>query len=151
MVWKPRVTVAVVVRQNDRYLLVEENVRDQIVYNQPAGHLEPEESLVDAARRECLEETAYDVRIQHLVGVYQWRETSNNEHFIRFTFAADVISHDPTQILDDGIIACHWKSLHDIRSENLRLRSPMVLKNINDFESGISYPNALICSMGEFE
>lgn len=151
MVWKPRVTVAVVVKQDDRYLLVEEHVRSQVVFNQPAGHLEANESLPNAARRECLEETGHEVDINHLIGVYQWRELSNDQHFIRFTFAASVIKHHTDRELDDGIVAFHWKSVDQIHAENLSLRSPMVMQNIHDYESGVEYPFELIRFMGDFK
>lgn len=149
MVWKPRATVAVIVRQDDRFLLVEEHVRSRVVFNQPAGHLEPGESLQDAACRECLEETGHAVSLTHLVGVYQWREESNDQHFIRFTFAADVIHHDPEQPLDEGIVACHWKTVDELDSGTLELRSPMVMRNIHDYLAGHCFPTDLIQYVGD--
>ncbi len=149
MVWKPRVTVAVIVRQASRFLLVEEHVRSKVVFNQPAGHLEPGESIQHAACRECLEETGHEVSLTHLVGTYQWREQSNDQHFIRFAFAADVVKHHPGRELDEGIVACHWKSVDELESGQLRLRSPMVMRNIHDFLDGRSYPTDLIQYIGD--
>jgi 8-oxo-dGTP pyrophosphatase MutT (NUDIX family) len=106
-IWRPDVTVATIVARDGRFLVVEENVRGELLLNQPAGHLEPNESLLTAARRETLEETGWSVELEHLVGVYQWRSESG-DHFLRFTFAARALHHDAQQPLDDGIVRAVW-------------------------------------------
>ena len=106
VVWRPDVTVACIVPQQGKFLLFEENVRGEIVLNNPAGHLEPDESLPDAAVREALEETGWRVDLTHLVGVYQW--ANDDGHFLRFTFAAAARGHDPARELDQGIVRALW-------------------------------------------
>ena len=87
MSWKPRVTVAVIAEQRGRFLMVEEHADGQIRFNQPAGHLEDRESLVDAVVRECLEETAWHFEPQALVGIYRWRNPDSDATFLRATFS----------------------------------------------------------------
>ena len=139
-IWRPDVTVATIVQNDGRFLLVEEVVRGELVLNQPAGHLEPDESLLDAARRETLEETGWDVELTALVGVYQWTNDDSNRHFLRFTFAARPIRHDPRRSLDDGIVRALWLSRAEIAAEHARLRSPMVLRGVDDWLAGKRLP-----------
>ncbi len=139
MIWKPHVTVATVVKQADRYLLVEEDIRGKHVFNQPAGHLDPNETLIEAAKRETLEETGYVVEITGLIGIYQWHHEARDKHFIRHAFAAQAITQVENAQLDDGIIAAHWLTLSDLVTGDYALRSPMVLRNIHDFERGEPY------------
>src|SRR5512135_1342045 len=96
-IWRPDVTVACIVPRNGKFLLVEEDVRGERVLNQPAGHLEPDESLPAAAVRETREETGWDVSLTHLVGIYQWANADGA--FLRFTFAAVPLRHDPARTL----------------------------------------------------
>ena len=102
-VWRPHVTVACVVADGDRYLIVEEHVHGRLAYNQPAGHLNEGESLATAALRETLEETGWTVELQHLIGVHQWRSTEHGDAVLRFSFAVRAISHDANRALDTGI------------------------------------------------
>ena len=151
MVWKPRVTVAVVARQNDRFLMVEERVRGEIRFNQPAGHLEDGESLVDAAVRECLEETAWQFEPEALVGIYRWRTPGNNDTFLRATFAGRCVAQLDDYTLDSDIVAAHWLTLDEIRAQEARLRSPLVLRSLEDFLEGHRYPLALLRELpGDF-
>jgi 8-oxo-dGTP pyrophosphatase MutT (NUDIX family) len=138
-VWRPHVTVATVVPRDGRFLLVEENVRGRTVLNQPAGHLDPDESLHAAAIRETLEETGWHVALTGLLGVQQWRSPSGR-HFVRFAFAAEALSHEPERPLDDGILRALWLSRDEIEAAGPRLRSPMVLTNIDDWLSGRRLP-----------
>ena len=138
-VWRPHVTVATVVARGDRYLLVEEDVRGSIVLNQPAGHLDPDETLQAAAVRETLEETGWDVALTCLLGVQQWRSQSGRQ-FVRFTFAADALRHDPARALDTGILRAIWLSRDEIAAAGSRLRSPMVLASIDDWLAGLRLP-----------
>jgi len=133
-IWRPDVTVACIVPQQGKFLLVEENVRGELVLNQPAGHLEPDESLAQAALRETLEETGWSVELTHLVGIYQW--ANGDGHFLRFTFAAQACSHDAMRELDSGILRALWLTREEIAAAGARLRSPMVLRGVDDFLAG---------------
>jgi 8-oxo-dGTP pyrophosphatase MutT (NUDIX family) len=146
-VWRPDVTVATIVPRDDRFLLVEETVRGELVLNQPAGHLEPDESLLDAARRETLEETGWSVELSHLVGIYQWTQTGSERHFLRFTFAATALVHDPRRTLDEGIVRTVWLTRTDIAAEHARLRSPMVLRCVDDWLAGKRLPLDALVSL----
>lgn len=144
-VWRPDVTVACIVPQSGRFLLVEESVRGELVLNQPAGHLEPDESLRDAAVRETLEETGWSIELTHLVGVYQWK--NGDGHFLRFTFAATPASHDPARELDSGIVCALWMTRDEIAAAQARLRSPMVLRGVDDFLAGKRLPLDALASL----
>jgi 8-oxo-dGTP pyrophosphatase MutT (NUDIX family) len=139
-VWRPHVTVACVVTDGRRYLMVEEEVAGRLAYNQPAGHLEDDESLVDAAVRETLEETGWTVALQHLIGVQQWRSTEHGDAVIRFSFAAQAISHDPARVLDTGIHRALWLTRAEIAALGDRLRSPLVLLSIDAWLAGQRLP-----------
>lgn len=138
-VWRPHVTVATVVSRDDRFLLVEENVRGQVVLNQPAGHLDPGETLHQAALRETLEETGWSVELICLLGVQQWL-APDGEAFLRFTFAAQALAHDPARPLDDGIVRALWMTREEVVAASERLRSPMVLAGIDDWLAGHRLP-----------
>ncbi len=131
-VWRPRVTVACVIEQSGKYLLVEEEIHNERLLNQPAGHLEPGESLIDAAVRETLEETGWHVRPTGLVGVYQWASPHSREQYVRFAFTAIAESHDPDLPLDAGILRALWLEPSEIDGIAHKPRSPMVLRNIAD-------------------
>jgi ADP-ribose pyrophosphatase YjhB (NUDIX family) len=138
-VWRPHVTVATVVPRGGRFLLVEEDVRGRLVFNQPAGHLDPGETLHAAAVRETLEETGWHVELTCLLGVQQWRSPSGRQ-FVRFTFAADALRHDPTRPLDTGIVRALWLGRDEIAAAGDRLRSPMVLAGVDDWLGGRRLP-----------
>ncbi|SFN46453.1 NUDIX domain-containing protein [Dokdonella immobilis] len=139
-VWCPRVTVATVVPHEGRYLLVEEIVHGRTVINQPAGHLEPDESLQDAARRETLEETGWEVELECLVGVQQWTSSHSGSQFVRFTFAAIPVRHHPERALDSGILRALWLDRDEIVAARERLRSPLILNSIDDWLGGRRLP-----------
>lgn len=139
-VWCPRVTVATVVPLDNRFLLVEEIVHGQTVINQPAGHLEPDETLQSAAIRESLEETGWHVELECLVGIQQWKSTQSGSQFVRFTFAARPKSHDPSLPLDDGILRALWLTRDEIVAAGDRLRSPLILASIDDWLGGRRLP-----------
>ena len=139
-IWRPHVTVATVVPRDGRFLLVEEDVRGRIVLNQPAGHLDPDEALQTAAVRETLEETGWEVALDCLLCVQQWRNAESGRQFVRFTFAATPVRHDPARRLDDGILRALWLTREEIAAQTPRLRSPMVLASIDDWLAGHRLP-----------
>ena len=139
-IWRPDVTVACIVPRGQQFLLVEERVRGELVLNQPAGHLERGESLAQAALRETLEETAWSVRLTGLVGIYQWTNPDNDTHFLRFTFAAEPLGHDAARALDEGIVRALWMTREEIAAAAARLRSPMVLRGVDDYLDGRRQP-----------
>jgi ADP-ribose pyrophosphatase YjhB (NUDIX family) len=148
-IWRPDVTVATIVPRDGKFLLVEEIVRGERVLNQPAGHLEANESLHDAARRETLEETGWIVELDGLVAIYQW-SNATDAHFVRFTFAARAIGHDAARRLDDGIVRACWLDRDEIAARQAQLRSPMVLRGIDDYLAGRLFPlDAVIAIPGE--
>jgi ADP-ribose pyrophosphatase YjhB (NUDIX family) len=140
MVWKPHVTVASVIEQQGKFLLVEENSSDGLVFNQPAGHLESGESLVQAVIRETLEETAYHFRPEWLLGVYRWQHPRKDITYLRFAFGGSITGHDAARELDTGIVRAAWLALDEIRGLSQRHRSPLVLNCIEDYRAGKRYP-----------
>ncbi len=132
MRWAPFVTVAAVIREQDRYLLVEERPEGRAVINQPAGHLELGESLLDAVQREVQEETGRLFTPTGLVGVYQWTVPDTERSFLRFCFCGDVSAPLPGAMLDPDINATHWLSVEEIKTGTLPTRSPLVLQCIHD-------------------
>ncbi len=144
MIWKPHVTVATVLERDGLFLLVEENTDDGIRYNQPAGHLEFGEALSDAAIRETLEETGYTCVPDALVGIYQWRKPERDLSYLRFAFSGRVLAHDARRQLDEDIIAAHWLTPDEIRARQAQLRSPMVMRCIDDYLAGRRFPLDLL-------
>lgn len=146
--WKPNVTVAAIVEQEGRFLLVEENTADGLRLNNPAGHLDPGESPIAACVREVLEETAYDFVPEALVGVYLNRftrtRTGDDITYLRFAFTGAVGTHHGWRTLDDGIVRAVWMTLDEVRACADRHRSPLVLQCIEDYLAGRRAPLALI-------
>ncbi|HVN33921.1 MAG TPA: NUDIX hydrolase [Casimicrobiaceae bacterium] len=144
---RPVVTVASIVARDDRFLLVEEETSSGVRINQPAGHLEPGETLAAAAVRETLEETGYRVRPTALVGIYRWHSPDTGATFIRFAFAADVVAHDAARPLDVGILRVLWLTYDEIKAERARHRSPLVLRCVDDYRAGARRPLEHITEM----
>ena len=140
MPWQPDVTVACVIERDGRFLMVEERVQGRLVINQPAGHLDPDESLQAAAVRETLEETGWDIELDCLLCVQQWRNAESGNEFVRFTFAALPVRHHEARALDAGILRALWMTREEISAEAARLRSPMVLASIDDWIAGHRIP-----------
>ena len=138
--WQPDVTVATVVVRDGRLLVVEETVGGARVLNQPAGHLEPDESLLDAALRETLEETGWDVELTAFIGAYQWKSPVDGRHFLRMAFAAEPLLHHADRSLDEGIIQALWLTPGELQAESARHRSPLVWRAVEDFLAGRRFP-----------
>jgi 8-oxo-dGTP pyrophosphatase MutT (NUDIX family) len=146
--WAPHVTVATVIERDGRYLLVEERDKTsgRLVFNQPAGHLEPGESLAAAALRETLEETGWEIALQGLLGMALYRAQSNGVTYFRTTFLGEPLRRLDDAVLDDDIHAVHWLSYEAIMANSARMRSPLVLAAIEQHRRGICYPLELIYS-----
>ncbi len=144
MVWKPNVTVAAVVERDGKYLVVEEETDEGLMYNQPAGHLEQGESLVAAVIRETLEETAYDFLPQNLLGIYDWRHPAREITYLRFAFGGALGAHHASRKLDEGIVRAVWLSPQEIRASRERHRSPLVLRCVEDHLRGLKAPLDLL-------
>jgi len=133
------VTVAAIARAGDRYLLVDEIVKGERVVNQPAGHWEPNETLLEAVARETLEETGWEFAPRGLIGVYQWAHPGGRDTFLRFAFHGEAVRWVSDQ-LDAEIQRVLWWTEQEIRASTLPLRSPQVLRAIEDFQNGAHYP-----------
>lgn len=142
MIWKPNVTVAAVVEQANRFLLVEEQIASEgpTVFNQPAGHLEPGESLIQAVIRETLEETGYTFAPEWLIGIYHWHSVDNNTTYLRFAFSGHVTDFDPDYARESVIVSADWYAMPMIESLVKRHRSPLVMQCIQDFIAGKRFP-----------
>ena len=147
MSWPLHVTVAAIAEREGRFLLVQECVRGESVINQPAGHLEQEESLLEAVIRETLEETAWQFVPQALVGVYRWKHPHQGDTFLRFCFCGEAGTQDPQRPLDTGIEQVLWLSTQELAARSEQLRSPLVMQCINDYLRGQRYPLDLLQNM----
>lgn len=144
MIWKPNVTVAAIIERDGKFLLVEEETAEGVMFNQPAGHLEENESLLDAVVREAWEETAHRFEPTALLGVYHWKHPRKDVTFLRFAFIGNVSGHDPQQPLDQGILRTCWLAPEEVRDRAERLRSPQVLSCIEHYLEGRRYPLSVI-------
>ena len=140
---RPHITVAAVIERDGRYLLVEERSGGRTVYNQPAGHMEHGESLLEAVTRETMEETGWHFHATALSGIYQWTNPENQITYLRFSFVGICELHDPHQKLDTGIIRTLWLTRDDLSACTQQHRSPLVLRSIDDYLTGKRYPLAL--------
>lgn len=146
-IWKPHVTVAAVIAQNQQFLMVEEHTNNGLALNQPAGHLEAGENLIDAIKREVLEETARDFEPEYVVALQLWRKNPSMPTFLRVCFSGKVGERHPDLALDQDIIDTHWLSREQIQNEVQRLRSPLVLDSIDYYLNGQRYPLTLLKSL----
>jgi 8-oxo-dGTP pyrophosphatase MutT (NUDIX family) len=133
------VTVAAVIERDGRFLFVQERIEGRLVLNQPAGHLDPGESLVAACSREVMEETAHVFEPTALVGIYRWRDPRKDFTFLRFAFRGHVGAAE-NRPLDKEIVAVHWLTPDEIRERKAEHRSPLVQKCVDDFLAGNSFP-----------
>jgi len=147
LIWKPHTTVAAMVERDGKFLLVKEMVKGEIVFNQPAGHLNPGESLIEAVVRETLEETQYEFTPTGLQGIYRLVPDKNsNTTYIRYLFRGN-IGKNFNGRLDDGIISAEWMGYEEIQSCREQHRSPLVLQCIEDYLHKQPYPLDIIDHM----
>ena len=147
MACNPEVTVAAVVERSGRFLLVEELISGRLVLNQPAGHLEDQETLIEAVVRETREETAWRFQPEALVGIYLWRSPDTERSFLRFAFCGTVDDHRASQPLDQGIQRALWLSREQLLAQPGRLRSPMVMRCLDDYALGRRWPLQTVASL----
>ena len=148
MNWMPHVTVAAVVEHDGHYLLVEERSEGRVVFNQPAGHLDPHESLIDAVIREVREETGRLFTPEALIGIYLWTHPAG-ESFLRVAFCGTVGERIPGSVLDTGIIDARWFTLAEIETLHGQHRSPLVARCIADHRAGARMPLAMLHRVGQ--
>lgn len=144
MIWKPDVTVAAVAERDGKFLFVEERSGGRVVLNQPAGHLEDGETLLEAVIRETLEETAWRFEPRAVVGIYVWRAPHAARTFLRVAFSGELRDHDPGRPLDRGILRTRWLTREQLHEPRLRLRSPLVTQCLDDYLAGSRHPLSLI-------
>ncbi|WBY03907.1 NUDIX hydrolase [Ramlibacter tataouinensis] len=153
--WKPNVTAAAIIERDGRFLLVEEETRDGLKLNNPAGHLEPGESPAQACAREALEETAHPFEPTALVGIYlapaPHAAGGEDLTYLRFAFCGRVAEPRSGRPLDDGIVRVLWMTPDEVRASRERHRSPAVLRGIEDYLAGIRYPLALVTVHGPLQ
>jgi 8-oxo-dGTP pyrophosphatase MutT (NUDIX family) len=139
--WKPNATVAAVIEEAGRFLLVEERILGELKLNQPAGHIEHGEGIVEAAIRETLEETAYHFVPRSLIGMYQWSPPERPElTYYRFAFSGELTGIEAGRVLDVDIEQAVWLTRDEIVARAEQHRSPLLLACIDDYLAGCRYP-----------
>lgn len=142
--WKPAVTVAAVIEHGGRFLLVEEETPEGLQLNNPAGHLDPGESPLEAVVREALEETARAFVPEALLGVYlaRFQRPARDEDvtYLRLAFSGSVGEQIAGRALDAGIVQTLWMTADEVRASAARHRSPLVLRCIEDHLAGQRLP-----------
>ena len=139
-VWRPSVTVAAILERDGRFLFVEEMQEGRRVLNQPAGHLDPGETLVAACAREVIEETAHRFEPTALVGIYRWYYKPADVTFLRFCFSGSLFEFDTTRTLDKEIVALHWLTPAELKQRSAMHRSPLVQQCLDDHLAGKRFP-----------
>jgi len=148
MPFPPDITVAALAERQGRFLLVEEHIARRLVFNQPAGHVEPGETLLEAVARETREETAWRFTSEAFLGAYIWRHPGTGRASLRFAFIGSVTDHDAQQPLDHGILRTHWLTREQVLEHETRLRSPLVLRCIDDYLAGQRSPLESVGHLG---
>ncbi len=138
--WRPDVTVAAIIEQDNHFLMVEEFSQGKLVLNQPAGHLEDGETLIQAVEREVNEETAWIFHPEAVVGLYLYPSSTRSTTYLRVCFTGSCSNFDPEQTLDHGIQQALWMSLDEIRTQSERLRSPSIMASFEDYLNGHRFP-----------
>ncbi|MES2821432.1 MAG: NUDIX hydrolase [Pseudomonadota bacterium] len=144
MRFTPHVTVATVIEDQGRFLLVEEMAEGRAVFNQPAGHLEADESLMQAAVRETLEETGWEIELTAVTGIYLYTAPSNGVTYQRVCFAGQAVRQRLDHPLDEGIIGPRWLTRDELLAQPERWRSELVLRCIDDYLAGERFALSLI-------
>lgn len=147
MTWSAHVVVASIVERDGKFLLVEEDIGGAQVLNQPAGHWEAGETLLEAARREALEETGWDVEPTSVLGIYEFKPPELDYTFLRIAFIAKALRHHPERVLDQGIVGAVWLSRDELAACAARHRSPSVLRCVDDYLHGQSFPLGMIAHL----
>lgn len=143
--WFPHATVATIVEKEGKFLLVEELINGtELVLNQPAGHVENNETFFQAAIRETYEETGWKVELESVLGLYVYRVPERDLTFHRVTFIAHAVDLDPSLTLDEGIVRALWMTRDEIAAAKERLRSPLVLECVDDYLNGKQFPLSMI-------
>ena len=145
-IWRPSVTVAAVIERGGKFLFVEEMQEGRRVLNQPAGHLDPHETLIAACAREVMEETAHRFEPTALVGIYRWHYKPADVTFLRFCFSGSVFEFDQSRPLDKEIVALHWLSPAELKAKSPMHRSPLVQECLDDFLAGRNFPLTVLSS-----
>ena len=140
-------TVAAVVEQDGRFLLVRERSGGRLVYNQPAGHLEDRESLLQAVVRETLEETGWQFEPAAIIGLYRWRHAGSAATYMRVCFSGAVTEQVHERPPDPEIEAAAWLEFGEIRARQDELRSPLVMRSIEDYRAGMAHPLSLLADI----
>jgi 8-oxo-dGTP pyrophosphatase MutT (NUDIX family) len=146
--FRPSVTVAAVIERDGRFLVVEERIGERRLLNQPAGHLEAGESLLDAAVRETLEETTCRFTPRAVVGVYLWHGAGGRPAFLRVAFAGEAGEPETGRPRDAGIVGWHWLTRDELAARPEALRSPLVIRCIDDYLAGHRHPLSLLATIG---
>jgi 8-oxo-dGTP pyrophosphatase MutT (NUDIX family) len=141
------ITVATIVEHDSKFLMVEESSRGELVFNQPAGHVENGESLIDAAKRETFEETGWHIDIDSVISLYRWRVPETGQTYFRVAFGGHPHEHDPNHSLDEGIIQALWMSSADLHNAADQMRSPLVIRGVEDYLNNVRYPLDLIVDL----
>ena len=138
-IWRPSVTVAAIIEKEGRFLFVEELQDGRRVLNQPAGHLDPNETLIAACAREVMEETAHRFTPTAMVGIYRWHYAPADVTFLRFCFSGKIDGVE-SAALDKEIVALHWLTPGELKAKSAMHRSPLVQQCLDDYLAGRRFP-----------
>jgi len=140
-------TVSAIVENDGKFLIVEERASGIVVINQPGGHIEAGETPEQATEREALEESGCTISVNGLLGVYLWIHPQTRQNYLRIAYTADLKEVDVNRKLDDGVCAVHWYSISDVQRRKKDLRTPMVLRSIEDYLAGHRQPETILAGM----
>ncbi len=140
-------TVSAVVECDGRFLIVEERASGVVVMNHPGGHIEAEESPEQAVVREAIEETGCTISVGDLLGVYLWIHPQTRQQYLRIAYVGNYVDHDDTRSLDDGVYAVHWLTPADLQRHMHRLRSPVVMRCVEDYLAGQRQPDSFLAGL----